>query len=131
MTMQHSDVYEIRLKLDTTNSWIEAVEIAARLQMQIKKYADHTNTPIGWREREVEVLGAPTLILQAPADFVKKIENFPEVVSVEPAQYPTKPQSTGGGPENAMPENAMPENAMNDNKQQITVRKAAPKPPRM
>jgi hypothetical protein len=104
-------VYEIRLKLDTTNSWLEAVGIAERLETQIRRFADHSNTPIDWHDRVEQVLGAPHLLLKAPSDFISKIERFPEVVAIEIAPYATKPRA-------------------NDNNAAAAGRPVTPRPPR-
>lgn len=120
MTNTTEDIYEIRLRLDTTSSWLEAVDIAKRLETQINKFADHSNTAIDWHNRVVEVLGAPHLILRAPAEFISKIEHFPEVVSVELAQYATRPRADTDGQQ------------LNDNQPPAaSVKKSMPKPPKL
>lgn len=90
--MTDVDVYEIRLRFDTADKWSDAMDIAQRLEAQIAKFANHTNTTIDWYQRVDDVLGAPHLILRAPADFVTKIEQFPEVDKIHPAPYATRPR---------------------------------------
>lgn len=88
-----TEVYEIRLRLDTANSFVEAVDIAEKIKAQITKFAAHTGTDIDWHRRVEEILGAPHLIVRAPADFASKIGHFPEVASVAPVAFAT--QSSG------------------------------------